>query len=116
MRTACPTHRGRLAASNLRRGALYEPVPAGWAVLADLAQVAQPVLGVHGTDDPISPLAAARDRYAAAPRAELVTIAGGKHDMLNDITHRTVAATVVLFLERLRLSADLPPIAVTEKL
>ena len=115
-RTACPAHRGRLAGPGLRRGALYEPVPAGWAELADLGEIAQPVLFVHGTDDPVSSLAEARARYAAAPRAKLVTIAGGRHDTLNDITHRTVAATIVLFLERLRLSADLPLIAVSEKL
>jgi hypothetical protein len=110
-RTACPTHRGRLAGSGLRRGALYEPVPDGWAALADLERVAVPVLGLHGTDDPISPLDDARARYAAAPRAELVSIVGGRHDALNDVTHRTVAATIVLFLERLRLGADLPPVA-----
>jgi alpha-beta hydrolase superfamily lysophospholipase len=115
-RTACPTHRGRLAGPGLRRGALYEPVPDGWAALADLERVALPVLGVHGADDPISPLDAARARYAAAPRAELVSIVGGRHDALNDVTHRTVAATIVLFLERLRLGPDLPPIAVSEKL
>jgi hypothetical protein len=40
-----------------------------------------------------------------------VTIAGGRHDVLNDVTHRTVAATIILFLERLRLGADLPEIA-----
>jgi hypothetical protein len=40
-----------------------------------------------------------------------VTFNGGRHDVLNDALHRTAAATVVLFLERLRLSADLPPIA-----
>jgi hypothetical protein len=45
-----------------------------------------------------------------------VSITGGKHDALNDATHRTAAATVVLFLERLRLGADLPPIAVSEQL
>jgi alpha-beta hydrolase superfamily lysophospholipase len=74
------------------------------------------VLGLHGGDDPISPLKAARDFYAAVPRAELVSIAGGRHDVLNDQTHRTVAATVVLFLERLRAGSALAPIAVTEKL
>jgi pimeloyl-ACP methyl ester carboxylesterase len=115
-RTACPTHRGRLAGPGLRRGALYEPVPDGWAALADLERVAVPVLGVHGADDPISPLDDARARYAVAPRAELVSIVGGRHDALNDITHRTVAATIVLFLERLRLGGGLPPVAVSEKL
>jgi len=115
-RTACPTHRGRLSGLGLRRGALYEPVPAGWAERADLGAVTQPILGIHGTDDPVSPLAAVRSRYAAAASAELVGIAGGRHDALNDVTHRTVAATIVLFLERLRLGADLPRIAIRETL
>ncbi|MGD0555518.1 MAG: hypothetical protein ABSA93_11115 [Streptosporangiaceae bacterium] len=115
-RTACPTHRARLEGPALSRGALYKPVPEGWAERADLASLRQPVLGIHGADDQVSPLADARARYAAAPRAELVSITGGKHDALNDATHRTAAATVVLFLERLRLGADLPPIAVSEQL
>ncbi len=104
-RTACPTHRGRLAGPVLRRGALYEPAPDGWAEAADLKAVHVPVLGLHGAADPVSPLAAARDKYAAAPQAELVSIADGRHDAFNDITHRTAAATIVLFLERLRLAA-----------
>ena len=115
-RTACPTHRGRLAGQGLRRGALFEPIPVGWESLADLGRLTVPVLGLHGTADPVSPLDAARERYRRAPRAELVSIAGGVHDVLNDITHRTVAATIVLFLERLRLGPELPPIAVSEKL
>jgi alpha-beta hydrolase superfamily lysophospholipase len=115
-RTACPTHRGRLAGPVLRRGALYEPVPDGWLDLADLKAVTVPVLGIHGAADTVSPLAAARERYAAAPHAELVSIAGGRHDAFNDITHRTAAATVILFLERLRLGTGLPPIAVREPL
>jgi alpha-beta hydrolase superfamily lysophospholipase len=115
-RTACPAHRGRLSAPGLRRGALYEPVPAGWAERADLAGVRKPILGIHGADDSVSPLADARVRYAAAPSAELISVAGGRHDALNDVTHRTVAATIVLFLERLRLGAELPRITVRETL
>jgi alpha-beta hydrolase superfamily lysophospholipase len=115
-RTACPTHRGRLAGPILRRGALYEPVPDGWLDQADLKAVTVPVLGLHGAADTVSSLAAARERYAAAPHAELVSIADGRHDAFNDITHRTAAATVIVFLERLRLGADLPPIAVKEEL
>ena len=115
-RTACPTHRGKLAGGILRRGALYEPVPAGWAEQADLKAVPVPVLGLHGAADPVSPLAAARERYAAAPRAELVSIADGRHDAFNDITHRTAAATIILFLERLRQGPGLAPIAVREEL
>jgi len=116
VRTACPAHRTRLSAAGLRRGALYEPVPDGWAERADLGAVSQPILGVHGADDPVSPLPAARARYAAATAAELVSINGGRHDVLNDVTHRTVAATIVLFLERLRLGADLPRIAIDERM
>ena len=66
-----------------------------------------PPLGLHGGADTISPLDEARGHYPGA----LVTIAGGRHDVLNDVTHRTVAATIVPFLERLRLGADLPVIA-----
>lgn len=116
-RTTCPTHRGRLDGGGIvRRGALYEPVPEGWVDLADLGQITQPVLGVHGADDTVSPLSAVRDKYAAAPRAEFFSVAGTTHDALNNATHRTVAATVVLFLERLRLGDDLSPIAVRESL
>jgi alpha-beta hydrolase superfamily lysophospholipase len=113
-RTACSTHRGRLSAPGFRRGALYEAVPPGWAERADLGAVTLPILGIHGTDDTVSPLAAVRARYAAAPSGELVSIAGSRHDVLNDVTHRTVAATIVLFLERLRLGAELPRIAIYE--
>jgi alpha-beta hydrolase superfamily lysophospholipase len=115
-RTTCPTHRGRLADGLVRPGALYEPVPEGWADRADLARITQPVLGLHGTDDPVSPLSAVRARYAAAPNADLVSVTGTTHDALNNATHRTVAATVILFLERLRQGAGLTPIAVHEDL
>ena len=84
-----PTHRERLAGPVLRRGALYEPVPDGWLDQADLKAVAVPVLSLHGSADPVSPVDAASERYAAAPRAEQVVIADGRHDALNDVTHRT---------------------------
>ncbi len=115
-RTFCSAHRARLSALALRRGALYEPVPDGWAEQADLAAVTVPVLGVHGSDDPVSPLASVRGRYAAAGSAELISIAGGRHDALNDQDHRSAAAVVVLFLERIRRDAGAAPIAVREEL
>ena len=43
-------------------------------------------------------------------------ITAGRHDVLNDQTHRTVAAIVVLFLERIRQDAGPRPIAVPEQL
>lgn len=114
-RTTCPTHRGRLADGMVRRGALYERVPEGWTDRADFAKISQPILGIHGADDPVSPLPAARAWYADAPRAEFVSVTGTTHDALNNATHRTVAATIILFLERLRLGADLPAVAVREE-
>ena len=77
-RTFCPTHRGRLTGSALRRGALYEPVPAGWPERADLGGLPMPILGLHGSDDLVSALGQVRDRYAAASSAELVSITGGR--------------------------------------
>ena len=114
-RTACPTHQGRLRADELlRHGALAEEPPAGWFKSADLTALDVPVLGLHGGADTISPLASVRPLYAAAPNARLVSIVGGKHDALNDATHRTAAATIVLFLESLK--AGLPEIAHAEDL
>ena len=105
-RTACPTHRGRLDADpGFGRGSLAEPVPAALTEAADraLRQLgALPVLLVHGEADPVSPVAEARRLASALPRAVLATVADGRHDALNDISHRSVAATVVQWLERLR--------------
>ena len=115
-RTACPTHQARLSGDGaLRRGALADRLPGEWHARAVAADVPVPVLGLHGAADVISPLPSVRGWYAGVPAAELVTIAGGRHDALNDATHRTAAATIVLFLERLRLGADLPTIATLER-
>ncbi|MEU9166586.1 lysophospholipase [Streptomyces sp. NPDC048420] len=105
-RTACPTHQGRLTNDpEFRRGALGSapelPGP-------HLDGVHVPVLALHGEDDTVSPVDQALAAYAGA---RTVLFHGGRHDLLNDALHRTVAATVVLFLERLRLSPELPPIA-----
>jgi alpha-beta hydrolase superfamily lysophospholipase len=111
-RTACPTHRGRLAADDsFQRGALDEPLPSAWLADGDPGAVRVPVLGLHGENDTVSPVGVVRALFGNAANATLVTLADGRHDALNDATHRTSAATVVLFLERLRLGADLPLIA-----
>ncbi|MFJ5304594.1 alpha/beta hydrolase [Streptomyces sp. NPDC088350] len=108
-RTACPTHQGRLTNDpDFRRGAIDEtpdlPEPR-----LDLVRV--PVLALHGKDDTVSPLGQALSVYDGHSGVHTVTFVGGRHDVLNDALHRTVAATVVLFLERLRLSPELPAIA-----
>lgn len=125
-RTACPTHRGRLTADPaFRRGALAgSPAPES----PTLEGISVPVLGLHGREDTVSPLDEVRRAFRGLSGAELVSLAGTRHDVLNDVTHRTAAATVVLFLERLRLAPGptsgptsgpapgLAPIAVTETL
>ncbi|XUL93021.1 alpha/beta hydrolase [Streptomyces galilaeus] len=108
-RTACPTHQGRLTNDpEFRRGAIDDnpelPEPS-----LDLVRV--PVLALHGQSDTISPLDKALNVYDGHPNVHTVTFVDGRHDVLNDALHRTVAATVVLFLERLRLSPELPAIA-----
>ena len=116
-RTACTTHQGRLRSNtDVAHGAVTTPPPAQWFDDADPSAIDVPILAIHGADDTISPLDEARHQYARAGRLSLVTIEGGKHDALNDATHRSAAATIVLFLERLRLGADLPVIAQTAPL
>ncbi len=108
VRTACPTHQARLRTDDaVRLGELRRPLPAEWFARARPTAVDVPVLGLHGAADAISPLAAARDWYAQVPTVQLVSIEGGRHDALNDQTHRTAAASVVLFLERLRAGAEI---------
>ncbi|MEU5692105.1 lysophospholipase [Actinosynnema sp. NPDC020468] len=110
-RTTCPTHRNRLAEDpEFRRGALWTAPPEGWADRATPSLVDVPVLGVHGADDVVSTVDDARNWFARLPHGELVSLAGTAHDALNNQTHRTAAALVVRFLERLRLGADLPAV------
>jgi len=115
-RTSCPTHRARLSAGRVRPGELYADIPAAWFEGANPERIDIPVLGLHGSADAVSPLAAVRPWFARAPHAELVSINGGRHDALNDQTHRSVAAIVVMFLERLRLDGNLTPITRVESL
>ncbi|MCX5243474.1 lysophospholipase [Streptomyces prunicolor] len=103
-RTACPTHQGRLTNDpDFRRGAIGEtpdlPEPR-----LDLVRV--PVLALHGKDDTVSPLDRALSVYDGHSGVHTVVFHGGRHDVLNDALHRTAAATVVLFLERLRLAPE----------
>lgn len=116
VRTTCPTHRGRLSDSLVSPGALYGAVPESWLEQATLSEIGIPILGLHGRDDPITPLDAVRDAFASAPGAELIGIADARHDVLNNQSHRTVAATIILWLERLKLGRSLPEIATAEPL
>jgi alpha-beta hydrolase superfamily lysophospholipase len=108
-RTTCPAHRATLTSDRgVERGAVARPLAAE-DVARRLEAITQPVLAVHGDADLISPLDRALAVYADLPRSEVWSVAGAKHDVLNDSTHRSVAALVVTFLERLaRGSADTP--------
>jgi alpha-beta hydrolase superfamily lysophospholipase len=114
LRASCPTHQKLLRDTDrdlFRTGALTrERIPATLREPVDAAGVAVPVLGLHGDNDQVSPLAQVLVRYARLPHTQLLTVVDGRHDVLNAANHRSVAASVVLWLERLRLGAELPPI------
>ena len=98
-RTACPLHLGVLGTPTARTAAVTaEPVP----VAADLAAVSVPVLAFHGSSDAVSPIGEVVTLLSAVPDHELVETVDGLHDALNDQSHRSVAASIVLWLERLR--------------
>jgi alpha-beta hydrolase superfamily lysophospholipase len=107
-RTACPVHLGVLAGADAASPAVAAQIAVPDA--AALAALTVPVLAVHGGADPLAPFAAARAALAAVPVLELVETVGGLHDALNDQSHRSVAATVVLWLERLRADGVATPI------
>lgn len=98
-RTSCPLHLGVLGTAEARTDEVAsETVPDA----ADLAAVSVPVLAFHGAADAVSPVDEAAALLGAVPDLELVETVGGLHDAFNDQSHRSVAATIVLWLERLR--------------
>ncbi|MFC9552777.1 alpha/beta hydrolase [Rhodococcus sp. NPDC056960] len=102
VRSACPVHRGVLSSADaLDRGTLGGETPV--ATANSLVHVRVPVLVVHGGADVLSPAADVRAVASALPDARVVIVRDGLHDILNDVSHRSVAAEIVQFLERLRL-------------
>jgi pimeloyl-ACP methyl ester carboxylesterase len=112
-RTSCAVHRGVLGRST--HGTLSTAV--GSAVLSRPAPtgIDVPILAIHGAADVISPLEPAIAFYRDAGVAEVTVVDGGRHDILNDVTHRSVAAAIVGFLERLRLGSDQTPLLVSTR-
>lgn len=101
-RSTCPVYRGALASS---RADLLAPVaqrfPRHVAARLQINALNVPVLVIHGENDPVTPLPDALGSYGAlAPYAEVVTVAGGAHDILNETSHRSTSAEIVQFLER----------------
>lgn len=109
-RSACPVHRQVIAEDDgFGRGALSASLPGEWSDLS-LPAPEKPVLVVHGDADPVTPAEQAVKAYVDAPTVHCRLVAGGRHDILNDVSHRSVAATIVIFLESLKLGSDLPAI------
>lgn len=101
-RSACPVHRGVVEAAGVAPLSESTVAPV-WPEQA--ARI--PVLAVHGGADALSPVEGALPLLAGWD-AEVVTVTGGLHDVLNDVHHRSVAAEIVQFLERLRSGATVP--------
>jgi len=79
-------------------------VPAGLA-LTGADRVDVPALVLHGDSDPDSPPFGSRVLVSRWPHARLVVVAGSGHHVLEDHQHRSVAAEVLQFLERVRSGA-----------
>lgn len=97
-RASCPRQQNRLRGEEIVQPGTFSgnSVPAvAVSVLSDV-----PVLALHGADDSISPLTAALPRYQRLGVERLTVVDRGRHDVLNSIHHRSVAAAIVTFLEQ----------------
>jgi len=102
VRSACPVHRSVLANPDaLDPLALSRDLPSS-LTLPRPADIAVPLLAFHGSADLVASSDAALAYYEDVPNARVAIVPDGRHDILNDVSHRSVAATVVLFLEELR--------------
>jgi alpha-beta hydrolase superfamily lysophospholipase len=102
-RTACPVHRGRLATDGvLEVGTLGARAAHDFVDEELAARIPVPALVFHGEADTISGFDEASAVYAALPDARVFGVEQGLHDVLNDLTHRSVAAQIIQFAERLR--------------
>jgi alpha-beta hydrolase superfamily lysophospholipase len=65
---------------------------------AVLPTLSVPTLAIHGSDDPIADIGAVRAYAEQIEQLQLVEIAGGRHDILNDAARREVAAAAIEFV------------------
>lgn len=70
-----------------------------WQLLPDhISELALPLLLIHGEDDQVAPFDIALRESDRSPDRTVVSFAGGKHDIINDIVHAEVAAAVSDFV------------------
>jgi alpha-beta hydrolase superfamily lysophospholipase len=80
-------------------GPLARELDRGWDRFgAELPALTVSTLAVHGSNDPIAPIGALRAYAEQIDPLSLLEIAGGGHDILNDVTHLEVAAKIVDFI------------------
>jgi alpha-beta hydrolase superfamily lysophospholipase len=73
-----------------------------------------PRLLLVGDQDPYADIEELRRYAKSLTSVRLTVVHGAHHDVLNDAQHRSVAATVVTFLEALRNTPALEPIIEVE--
>jgi len=65
----------------------------------ELPNLVVPTLAVHGENDPIASVGAVRAYADQIAALQITEFPGTLHDVLNDTTHREVAATIVGFID-----------------
>ncbi|MET0780244.1 MAG: hypothetical protein ABWZ16_01825 [Microbacterium sp.] len=114
LRTACPVHLGVLESEGAQATTPVQTIDVPDA--GTLGRISVPVLAIHGGADPIVPFELAQDTLRSIDVIEVVETVDGLHDALNDLSHRSVAATIVLWLERLRGAGVRTPVVRTSSL
>jgi alpha-beta hydrolase superfamily lysophospholipase len=80
-------------------GPLTRELDRGWDRFGtELPALAVPTLAVHGSNDTIAPIGALRAYAEQVGPLSLLELEGGGHDILNDVSHREVAAAIVDFI------------------
>lgn len=75
--------------------------PPAWDELAvSLPGLPLPVLLVHGTADPVVPVADAHHWARLLPDGRFVEFSGARHDVLNETVHLEVASEIAAFVAR----------------
>ncbi|WP_062214506.1 alpha/beta hydrolase [Streptomyces sp. NBRC 109706] len=108
LRAGCPGYTGQLDADpGVSRGTLVDPpAVAPPDDPSALAAIQAPVLLLTGDQDPIPDRELLRRLRTRLPRVTSVEVRGGRRDVLNDRTSRSVSGEIVRFVEWAR-SGDL---------